>query len=227
MHSVNVLGTRVDCLTRTAVEQTVREYLQSEQPHFIVTANAEMYYAAFQDKTLQSILNTADLAIPDSVGILYAVKKQKKSAELYPGIELAQYLLATGLPVYVLGTQQAVLDKLSFSNIVGKQHGFYTPAEELRIVAEICRTKPKILFVALGAGKQEAFIARNKHMLNVPVMVGIGGAVDVLAGVKKRAPVLFQKLHLEWLYRLLYEPTRIFRQYKLMLYWLAVQRCSE
>lgn len=227
MPTVKVLGTRVDCLTRIQVEQQVQGYLSTAQPHFIVTANTEMYYAAYHDQPLCDILNSADLAVPDSVGILYALKKQKAAAELYPGIELAQYLLATGAPVYVLGTTQAVLDQLAFANIVGKHHGFFPPSAEMAIIAEIKRCQPKILFVALGVGKQEAFIARYKQQLGIPVMLGIGGAMDVLAGVKQRAPVFIQKLRLEWLYRLWCEPQRIFRQYKLVLYWLAVQQCSE
>jgi N-acetylglucosaminyldiphosphoundecaprenol N-acetyl-beta-D-mannosaminyltransferase len=192
-----------------------------------VTANAEMYYAAYYDAQLRQVLNSADLSVPDSVGIMYAIKKQRAAAELYPGIELAQYLLATGLPIYVLGTRQAVLDKLAVPAIVGKHHGYFTAQEEEGIIADIKRCRPKILFVALGVGKQEQFIFCNKQALGVPVMIGVGGAIDVLAGVKKRAPVFFQKVHLEWLYRLWCEPARIFRQYKLMLYWLAVQRCSE
>lgn len=223
----SVLGTRVDCLTRQAVEACLKTFLGTTQPHFIVTANAEMYYAAYHDRELQMILNSADLSVPDSVGIMYALKKQGATAELYPGIELAQYLVATGEPIYVLGTTQGILNKLPFANIVGKHHGFFSAAYERSIIEDIQRCQPKILLVALGVGKQEAFIARHKQALGIPVMLGVGGAIDVLAGVKRRAPLFWQKLRLEWLYRLLCEPRRIFRQYKLVLYWLAVQRCSE
>ena len=226
MRSVNVLGTRVDCLTRREVWQRIQGYLQGHQSHFIVTANAEMTYAAYTDDQLRQVLNRADLSVPDSVGIMYALRRQKATAELYPGIELAQDLLATGLPVYVLGTKQEILDKLTYANIVGRHHGFFTVADIPQIIAEIKSLNPKILFVALGMGKQESFIVEHKSHLGVPVMLGIGGAIDVLAGVKRRAPRFIQRLRLEWLYRLLCEPIRILRQYKLMLYFLAVRKCS-
>jgi N-acetylglucosaminyldiphosphoundecaprenol N-acetyl-beta-D-mannosaminyltransferase len=227
MPLVKILGTRVDCLSRLEVEQKLQGFLRARHPHFVVTANAEMYYAAYHDQDLREVLNTADLLVPDSVGIIYALEKQGARAELYPGVELAQYLLSTGAPVYVLGATQSVLDKLSLGNIVGKHHGFFSAEEEPALLKDIQRCRPQILLVALGVGKQERFIARYKQALGVPVMVGVGGAIDVLAGAKKRAPFLFRKLHLEWLFRLLVEPQRIFRQYKLVLYWLAVQRCSE
>ncbi|GBR76306.1 N-acetylmannosaminyltransferase [Candidatus Termititenax persephonae] len=221
-----VLGSRVDVLSRTAVEDQIRSFLQlkSEKSCFIVTVNAELSYQASRQPELRAALNSADLCVPDSTGIIWALRRQGiRNAELYPGVELAEWLIRQGFRVYVLGARAAVLARLNWPNIVGKQHGFFAGGEEERIIAEIKRLRPQVILAALGAGRQELWLARWRNELP-SVLLGVGGAIDVLAGCKARAPQIFRRAGLEWLYRLLREPSRFFRQLNLLRFALAVWR---
>jgi N-acetylglucosaminyldiphosphoundecaprenol N-acetyl-beta-D-mannosaminyltransferase len=149
-------------------------------------------------------------------------KKGARGAEQYPGIEICEWLLAQNLPTYVLGAAQGVLDKLNFPQIVGKHHGYFDPAAEQKIIMDIQQKKPKILLVALGGGKQERWIARYKKILNVPLLIGVGGSLDIISGLKPRAPKIFRILKLEWFYRLCREPQRAARQSRLPLFFWQV-----
>ncbi|GBR72515.1 N-acetylmannosaminyltransferase [Candidatus Termititenax aidoneus] len=220
-----VLGTRVDILPRREIEQKILAYLKakSEKSYFIVTANAEMCYRAAQDRALQTALNTADLCVPDSIGVRWALRRQGLAAELYPGVELAEWILKQGFSVYVLGAKAEVLQRLNFPNIVSKHHGFFDADAEKSILAEIQRLKPQVILAALGAGKQELWLSRHKNDLK-SLLIGVGGAIDVISGCKTRAPKIFRKAGLEWFYRLLREPRRLFRQFDLLRFGLAVLR---
>ena len=223
----DVLGVRVDILSRQAVREKILHYLKAESStsHFIVTANVELYYQAAKQPELKQVLNSADLCVPDSTGIIWALYRQGiNNAELYPGIELAEWLLGLGESVYVLGAQEAVVSKLTQKNIIGRHHGFFNAVEEKQIINEINRLKPKIVLVGLGAGKQELWIAKNKDHLDTCILIGIGGSIDVLSGFKKRAPLFWRKLHLEWLYRLLKEPSRWRRQTVLFSFWCTIRK---
>jgi N-acetylglucosaminyldiphosphoundecaprenol N-acetyl-beta-D-mannosaminyltransferase len=220
-----VLGTRVDVLPRRVIEQKILNYLKvkSEKSYFIVTANAEMCYRAAKDPELQAALNSADLCVPDSIGVRWALRRQGIAAELYPGVELAEWILQQGFSVYVLGARAEVLQKLNFPNIVGKHHGFFDADAEKSILAEIQKLQPQVILGALGAGKQELWLHRHKNSLK-SLLIGVGGAIDVISGSKARAPKVFRKAGLEWFYRLIREPQRIFRQLDLLRFCLAILR---
>ncbi|MDR1452759.1 MAG: WecB/TagA/CpsF family glycosyltransferase [Candidatus Margulisbacteria bacterium] len=220
-----VLGTRVAVLPRREIEQKIAAYLKakSEKSYFIVTLNAELCCRAARDAELQTALNSADLCLPDSIGVRWALRRQGLAAELYPGVELAEWILRQGFSVYVLGAKKEVLDRLNFPNIVGKHHGFFDTGTEKSILAEIQRLRPQVVLAALGAGKQELWLSRHKNDLK-SLLIGVGGAIDVISGCKRRAPKVFRKAGLEWFYRLLREPRRIFRQLNLLRFGLAVLR---
>ncbi len=226
MQSVKILGSRVDILSRAEVNLKFAEYLAGNQSNFIVTSNTEMYYQAYRDIEMQNIINQSDLAVPDSVGIILALRKYGyKQAELYPGIEMCAYFINKKYRIYVLGGKQEVLDRFNFPDvIIGKQNGYFKDSDEQKIIMDIQDKKPQVLLVGLGAGKQERWIAKYKKILKVPIIVGIGGAVDVLSGSKPRAPAIIRKLKLEWLFRLYKEPKRIFRQINLLWFFLAILR---
>jgi N-acetylglucosaminyldiphosphoundecaprenol N-acetyl-beta-D-mannosaminyltransferase len=225
MRSVNVLGTRVDVLTRREVEEILCRFLRTKKAHIVLTTNVEMVYAAAKDSKYKKILNKADLSVVDSVGIAWAAKRQGVAPDLYPGIEIVEWLLRQNVPVYMLGTRPEILAQLRYPSIVGTHHGFFTERDIPKILADIKKRKPKVLLVGLGAGKQDYWLDRYKHELNIPIMIGVGGAIDVLAGVKKRAPKFFRSLRLEWLYRLITEPTRIGRQINLIRFvWQVLKK---
>jgi len=218
-----ILGSRIDALTQQEVLAKLTQYLMDTSGHFIVTANAEMYYQAYHDQELRQIINQADLAIPDSVGIILALRLSGTAqGELFPGVDICGWLLQKNLPTYILGATQDVLNKIKLPNIIGKQHGYFTDKDEQKIIMDIQQKKPKILLIGLGAGKQEKWIAKYKSILNVPIMIGIGGSIDIISGTKQRAPILCRKLKIEWLYRLYKEPWRINRQLNLIYFLLAV-----
>lgn len=223
MQEIKVLGAKVHLLSHQETLLKLTGFLSGEKGNFIVTANAEMYYEAYRDPELREVINQADLNIPDSVGIILALRLSGyNTGELFPGVEICAWLLQRKLPTYILGSKQEVLDKIKLPQIIGKQHGYFTEKDEQRIIMDIQQKKPKILLVALGAGKQEKWIAKYHKILNIPVMIGIGGSIDILSGTKKRAPLFMRRLRLEWLYRLYKEPSRIYRQINLFYYLFAV-----
>lgn len=226
MQQTEVLGLKVNIFSdEVELFALLESYIKSGVPHQVVTANSEMYYQAYQkDFLLADAINNSELAVIDAVGIKLALKIAGATAPLkiYPGVELAEKLLKKGYLTYLLGSAQEVLDRLNYPNIVGKHHGYFREEETSAILADIKKAKPQILLVALGAGRQEKWIAQYKNELNIPLMIGVGGALDVLAGTKKRAPQIFRKLSLEWFYRLFKEPARITRQINLLWFLVAV-----
>ena len=224
MKSLFILGVRVDVIGYKEVKAQLSEYLTGHSSHFVVTANSEMIYQAHKDSRFKEVLNKSDLSFADAAGVVLAAKiAGKKLPDKIPGIEIAEWLLnKKDTSCYLLGTTDEVLAMLRFSNIVGKQHGYFNKNEEEKIIKDINMKKPKVLLVGLGMKKQEEWILRNKSKLKVPVMIGVGGSLDVLAGVKRRAPKLFRAIGLEWLYRLLKEPWRVGRQLKMIKFISAV-----
>lgn len=223
MKRIRILGCNVDVGSRENYLNAVDDLFKNKKTNWIVTANAEMYYAAAKDPELKNAINTADLCIPDSVGIRWAAQyKGHQQTAVLPGVELAELFINKKYLIYVLGAKQEVIDRLDQPNIVGRHNGYFDKTEESAIIKDINHKKPQVLFVGLGAGKQELWINKYRPLLNVQIIIGIGGAIDVLSGYKKRAPLFWRSLQLEWLYRLLKEPSRITRQYKLLLYLLAV-----
>lgn len=207
----------VDYLTRAVEER---------RPHRVVTGNPIMLMAGKEDPAFQRALATADLVVPDGAGVVWAARRVKQPVpERVAGFDLMHELLRVGdqrgWRVYLLGTSQDILDaaaaKLAAQfpgvRFVGKRNGYFTDEEDAEVVADIRRAEPDLLFVARSLTKQEPWLAKYGDELAVPVMMGVGGSFDVVSGKLKRAPALFRKFGLEWLYRLLQEPSR----YKRML----------
>src|SRR5207302_385590 len=97
--------------------------------------------------------------------------------------------------------------------IAGYHHGYFEPGDDRAVARRIAATRPDMLFVAMSTPRKEEFLGRNRDLLNVPFMMGVGGSIDILAGVTRRAPVWMNRIGLEWLYRLIQEPRRLFRRY--------------
>lgn len=201
----------------------------------VVTANPEVVMAALEDKSLYTILMEAELITADGIGVVWASNQLGDPvAERVAGYDLLHELCKTSFRqpfrLYVFGASEEVNRKAAenlvktYPNIelVGRRNGYYDEAEESNIVREINRARPHVLLVALGVPKQEAFIYKHKHALEVNVAIGVGGSLDVLAGAVKRAPRIWQKLRLEWLYRLLSQPSRWRRQLALPRFALKV-----
>jgi N-acetylglucosaminyldiphosphoundecaprenol N-acetyl-beta-D-mannosaminyltransferase len=216
-----VLGYPVDMVDEALALEVIESAWRDRKGLHIVTLNAEMVVAAQQDPELDRIIRHAHLIIPDGAGIVWAMRLQGIEVDRLPGIDLAAAALhraaISGRGVALVGGDKGVLSRLEKFlpvqypglKIVYAQHGYFLPAEEERIAEAISLRKPELILVALGMQKQEYFIDRwQRAVLPAAVMIGVGGSFDVWGGVSKRAPQNMQKLHLEWLYRLIAEPWR-------------------
>ena len=221
---------------RQTVEYLVRA-VESRRTHRVVTGNPIMVMAGLRDPSFHRVLATADLVVPDGAGIVWAARRVGDPLpERVAGYDLMHELLregaARGWKAYLLGAAQDVVETAAANlarqypgiHIVGWRNGYFSDAEDEQVVEDIRRCAPDLLFVARSLAKQEPWLAKYRDRLGVPVMMGVGGSFDVVAGKLKRAPVSFRRLGLEWLYRLLQEPRRIGRMTVLPVFALKVLR---
>lgn len=218
-----ILGFDIDLFTFEDALQYVHQYLQENKGMQIVTINPEMIKIGKKNDDFGRILNEADLTIPDGVGIKLALKIKGLNQENIPGIEFSQKLISLcaleGFTIGLLGAKEEVVQKASQNlrnehenlNITYIRNGYFNEDEENIIKEELKAILPKVLFVALGAPKQELLIAKLKKEMPETIFIGVGGSFDVWSGMVKRAPEIYQKLGLEWLYRTVKEPSRFKR----------------
>ena len=232
---VNILGVNVDAVTMAEAVAHVTEAMDVRANVMIATANAEMIMRATHDEELRDILNAAALVVPDGAGTVWAARHLGHvMPERVAGYDLAQELLrrapAEGRRIYFFGAAPGVAEKAKEKaeqlypgiEIVGVRNGFFSPADNAAIIAEIRAARPDLLLVALGVPKQEKWIAAHLAELDVPAAIGVGGTLDVMAGVMKRAPYWMQKAKLEWLFRGLMQPKRAGRLLALPKFVLKV-----
>lgn len=190
---------------------------------------------AQKDKEFFEILRSAELATPDSVGVMIGGKKQNKPfKQRIPGQSYFRKILEVGekenWSFYFLGgkgdvpklTAEHVKKDYPNINIVGYHEGFFENESEEAVISEINKLQPNVLFVAMGAPLQEKWIAKHKNELKVDVAAGQGGTFDYEAGKIKRAPKIFQTLGIEWFWRLILQPSRFFRMLALPVYLIKI-----
>lgn len=235
--STRLLDIPVDCPERsTLLDALINHAQQGQSSCQVVTMNAEMAYAATQDKAFFEILQQADVIIPDGIGVVWALGHAGIKVARLPGVELVEALFraapTAGLRLAILGSSPETLaafeaqipERFGDNPLVYRQDGYFKPAEETRIIEELRQSQAQILFVALGVPRQEAWIARYRKELGIPVIMGVGGSFDVLSGRLQRAPVWMRKAHLEWLYRLYQQPSRWRRMLALPQFVMKVLR---
>lgn len=200
--------------------------INQEKKAFIVTANPETFMTGLKDSIIAKILSDKNnYILADGIGIIKGCQKlNKQLPNKITGVDLMNDLLNIGnekkAKVFLFGSKDNILKDLKqiinqkYPNIqiVGCFSGYQY--NEKKIVSEINKNKPYLIFVALGIPKQEKFIERNYKKFNKGIFMGVGGSFDVLSGNKKRAPKIFRKLNIEWLYRIIKEPKRIKRFYQ-------------
>lgn len=225
MRSVNIFGLNVRNTTLSGVMGELENSIRSGSSTTIATPNTEIAMKSKDNPQLVELINSFDVVVPDGIGLVYAAKiKGFELKERVTGYDISLGLLELGpslpLKLFLLGSKPGIAE-LARENIevtypgisvVGVRDGYFTPEDEAEIISQINEAKPDVVFVGLGFPKQEEFIHRNKDKLNFKIIIGNGGVIDILAGVNKRAPEIFIKLNLEWLYRLLQQPSRIVRQ---------------
>lgn len=218
-----VLGFEVDLFSMDEALQFTHQCLQENNGLHIVTINPEMIAMGNKDAEFGRVLNEADLTVPDGVGVKLALKIKGVNQENVPGIEFSKKLIGLcaleGYTIGLFGAKEEIVQKASKNlryefqnlNITYIRNGYFSPEEESVIREEIKAVSPRVMFVALGAPKQEIFISTLKEQMPNTIFIGVGGSFDVWSGVTKRAPEIWQKLGLEWLYRTLKEPSRFKR----------------
>jgi N-acetylglucosaminyldiphosphoundecaprenol N-acetyl-beta-D-mannosaminyltransferase len=232
--TVRVLGIPFSVLTLPQTEQWLVAEAEAGRPRRVVTANPETVMLARREKSLWQAVQTADLVTPDGIGIVVAAKLRRTwIPERVTGADLSERLMARGNErrwrVYILGAapaaNQDALHRLGrrYPQLELRGRDGYFHEEEIpEIVRDIAAFQPHLLFVGLGAPRQDVWLHRYFPDCGALVGMGVGGMVDVWAGHVRRAPPRWQRWHLEWLYRLIRQPGRIRRQWILPVFVAAV-----
>lgn len=237
---MKILDVRIDEVTMDEAVDKVKTFLTEDRVHLICTPNPEMLMTAQDDAEFKNILNSSELNIPDGTGIVWASKKLNGNInERVAGFDFIHRIFELGkdknMSFYFLGSKPKVAENAgkkieeiySGTKIVGSRDGYFPLEEEKKVVKEINAKNPDVLLVAMGAPKQERFINKYKEKLNCKVAIGVGGCFDVIAGNVKRAPKIFIKLRLEWLYRGLTDFKRLKRLGAIPRFMIAVKRESR
>ncbi|WP_213422268.1 WecB/TagA/CpsF family glycosyltransferase [Bhargavaea massiliensis] len=235
MKRIEILNIDIDNFTKTELLNELSESIRRDQRKFLVTANPEIIMMANKDLNFARAVQGADYVVADGIGLIIGSKIiGHPLKERIPGVELMQELLnlaeKNNLSIYLYGAKPEVLKKLrtviretySKVTIAGSSDGYTGSPEE--VAKQIKATAPDLVFVALGAPKQESWIYNNYTDFSKGVFVGVGGSFDVLSGTVKRAPKIWRTLNLEWLYRILKQPSRWRRSMLLPAYLAAVLR---
>lgn len=236
-----ILDVQIDVVDNGEALEKLIGFIEEGSPlKKVFTPNPEIVMLAQDDENLFRILDEADLVLADGIGLIIASKiKGLELKDRVTGVDTMEKLLKycgeQKRSIYIYGGKPGVAE-LACKNIkerydgikvAGWTHGYFKEDEEDEIISKINNSNPDVLFVCLGAPKQEKWIDENKNKLNCSLAMGVGGSVDVFAGVVQRAPVIFQKLGLEWFYRLLKEPWRFKRMLILPKFLIRVIRTKS
>lgn len=203
----------------------IKDNLNKNRKMFIVTANPETFMISEEDSEMKKLLmDDNTVIVPDGIGIVKASKRvNHKVKERITGIDIAEKLIDYGnelnKKIYLFGSKEEVIVSMrkvlqeKYPNLIisGTSNGYVKDRD--KVFDEIAKLEPDIILVALGIPHQEKIIYKHLSKFKKGIFVGVGGSFDVISGYKKRAPKIFIKLNLEWLYRILKEPKRIKRFY--------------
>ena len=222
-----ILNTYVNALSMDETVDYVKQVIARRNPpvqHVVI--NALKVNLMEKDPELREIVNSCPLINADGASILWAAKKLGVPVkERVTGIDLFMRLVEEaakdGYKIYLFGAKPEVVEKVRtiFTEkyptlqIVGTRNGYFKPEDEDEIVAGMAASGADMMFVAFSSPKKEYWVRRYLDQLNIPFVMGVGGSFDVVAGVTKRAPQIWQKLGLEWFYRFVQEPRRLFKRY--------------
>lgn len=232
-----ILDIPVDMVDNRDAMMIFRELMKTDDCSMIVTPNSEIIVNASKNPELKLIIEQADLVIPDGIGLVYASKIMGMPLkERVTGIDFLDailgYLEETGQSIFFLGSKpgdantsgvaelavERMKEKYKGLNVAGTHHGYFTESDEEEIVNLINASGADFLCAALGSPKQEKFVFQHRNALKVKGAIGVGGSLDVWAGTLKRAPEFYRNYGLEWLYRLIQQPSRYKRMAALPLF---------
>ena len=215
------MGLEIDDFSFDGAISRARELMSSDKVSQVITINPEMFSQAEKDEDFRRIVENAEMVIPDGIGVKIALKLKGQSVERIAGIDFARRLLEEcakeNIPVAIVGAKEEIISKavnelknqIENLDIVYSHNGYFSDDNE--IYSQLKEKSPRLILIAMGSPRQERFISGAKSVLNPALMVGIGGSLDVWSGAVKRAPEIYQKLGLEWLYRTVTQPERFKR----------------
>jgi len=225
-NSTNVLGCPISKLDLDQVIEKAEGFIRSKKPHYIAVVNVAKIVKMRSDRQLTTSVKSADLIGADGVPLVWASRLLGNPLPgRVNGTDLMYRLLEKAdekaYRIFFFGAKeeilQAVLTRVRLeypgAQIAGWQNGYFKPEDEWNIARKIRASRADILFIAFGTPKKEIWVGRYLQAMGVPVVHGVGGSFDVFAGLIPRAPVWMQKAGLEWLFRLLQEPGRMWKRY--------------
>lgn len=229
---IDILGVQFDPVTMEQAVEKAAAMIQAGGTHYAVTPNAEFVQRAEKDEKFRAALNGADLVLPDGIGVVYAAKILGRPLQgRVPGCDFAAalctWMAEHGKKLFLLGAKPGVAEQAAENLkkdhpgliVCGTHDGYFK--EDGPVAEQIRTAEADVVFVCLGAPKQEYWMIENAQAAGAAFLIGLGGSLDVFAGTVKRAPEIWQKLGLEWLYRLVKQPSRIGRMAKLPLFLVS------
>jgi len=235
----HILGVPVDVVTMATALDFVKKYVAepSNPVGFVLAVNPEKVLTLREDPRLLAFFEKASLLIPDGIGVVKALRLHGHRAERVPGADLMQQICSQSaendLRLFLYGASEEVnagaveilKKRYPGIRIVGRQNGFIREEQMPELIQKINDSQAQILFIAMGSPKQEAWMEKYADKLTtVKLCQGIGGTLDTITGRVKRAPLIWQKLDLEWFFRFLHQPSRIKRQLRLLKFiYLALK----
>jgi len=236
---IKLLDIYIHDLSMNEAIDTISSWCHEEEDHFhhIITADAFMVNVASNDLSFREIVNNASMVTPDSSGVMLASKMYGNPIEnKTPGCEIAENICRISgekdIKIFFLGAKPEIVEnainkmkeKYKDTKITGYHHGFFKDEDNSHICKLIKDSNAQILFVALGIPKQEFWIRDNIKKTGVKVAIGVGGTFDVMSKAVARAPKIYQKLYLEWLYRYFQDPSKSYKIKKLPGFFMKVLR---
>jgi N-acetylglucosaminyldiphosphoundecaprenol N-acetyl-beta-D-mannosaminyltransferase len=233
----SILGIPADIVTLHEAVERVWQMVDHNRPHFVASVNPEICMASRKDSALKAALLSADLGIPDGVGIVLASRLRRGAIRTrVTGIDLMQLLVARaageGKKIFLFGAAEGVAADAATNlqqrypslQIAGTAHGYIPPEKEEDVARAIKASGADIVFVGLGSPRQELFAVRHGQASGAKVLMVVGGSFDVLSGRLSRAPQIYQKFGIEWLFRAIQQPKRLKRMLALPRFlWTALQ----
>lgn len=223
---IQMMGCLIDNLTMEETLQTIEGFIHSRAPHQHVVVNVDKLVKASRDPALRDIINRCDLINADGMPVVWASRLLGRPLkERVTGVDLFEALMRRsaekGWRVFLLGAQEEVVSKVNdlyqakYPGLVisGYRNGYWKEGQDQEVVEQIKASGADLLFVAISSPKKELFLGKYQSDMKVPFAMGVGGTFDVAIGKVKRAPVWMQNSGLEWFYRFLQEPKRMYRRY--------------
>lgn len=224
---ITLMGCSIDNLSMEETLQTIEGFIHTGKPHQHVVVNVDKLVKASRDPELRQIINDCALVNVDGMPVVWASRLLGKPLkERVAGVDLFEALMRRagekGWRVFLLGAKEEVVSKVAVTYqhrypqlvLAGYRNGYWKgELEEAQVVEQIRDARPDLLFVAISSPKKEQFLGRYQAEMKIPFAMGVGGTFDVAIGHVKRAPLWMQRAGLEWFYRFLQEPRRMFRRY--------------